>query len=203
MWGLVCDMDAIMKVARKHKLLVVEDCCQCVGGAYKGRTVGSIGHVGAFSFNFYKNMTCGEGGAFVTNDDRGRPARGLHGGLLQLLLGRAHRLRALHLQRLPRLGARGRDHERAARPAAGDDQGHAQAEAARPGRDRRHRPEAHQGQQPGVGVRLARGVPAAHRGAGGDVRGGRRRASSPAGPDGMSTPNGTRSSPTRAPTTRR
>lgn len=68
MWGLVCDMDAIMKVARKHKLLVVEDCCQCVGGAYEGRPVGSIGEAGAFSFNFYKNMTCGEGGAVVTND---------------------------------------------------------------------------------------------------------------------------------------
>lgn len=69
MWGLVCNMDAIMKVAKKHKLLVVEDCCQCVGGAYKGRGIGSIGDVGAYSFNFYKNMTAGEGGAFVTDDD--------------------------------------------------------------------------------------------------------------------------------------
>jgi len=69
MWGLVCDMDGLMKVAKKHKLLVVEDCCQCVGGGYKGRGIGSIGHAGAFSFNFYKNMTSGEGGAFVTDDD--------------------------------------------------------------------------------------------------------------------------------------
>lgn len=69
MWGLVCDMDGIMKVAKKHNLKVVEDCCQCVGGGYKGRMVGSIGHMGAFSFNFYKNMTCGEGGAVVTSDD--------------------------------------------------------------------------------------------------------------------------------------
>ena len=68
MWGLVADMDAIMKVARKHNLLVVEDCCQCVGGQYKGKGVGSFGHAGSFSFNFFKNMTCGEGGAFVTND---------------------------------------------------------------------------------------------------------------------------------------
>lgn len=69
MWGLVCDMDAIMKIAKKHKLFVVEDCCQCVGGGYKGKPVGSLGHAGAFSFNYYKNMTAGEGGAVVTNDD--------------------------------------------------------------------------------------------------------------------------------------
>lgn len=68
MWGLVADMDAIMKVAKKHKLLVVEDCCQCVGGGYKGKGIGSLGHAGAFSFNYYKNMTCGEGGAIVTDD---------------------------------------------------------------------------------------------------------------------------------------
>ncbi len=70
MWGLPCDMDALMRVARKHKLLVIEDACQGVGGAYEGRMLGSIGHAGAFSFNYYKNMTCGEGGAVVTNDDR-------------------------------------------------------------------------------------------------------------------------------------
>ncbi|MFB3891265.1 MAG: DegT/DnrJ/EryC1/StrS family aminotransferase [Phycisphaerae bacterium] len=69
MGGLVCDMDAIMRIARRRKLLVVEDACQCVGGAYKGRPVGAIGHAGAFSFNFYKNMTCGEGGAISTNDE--------------------------------------------------------------------------------------------------------------------------------------
>ena len=70
MWGLVCDMKAILRIARRHKLLVVEDACQCIGGAYEGRLVGSLGHAGAFSFNFYKNITCGEGGAIVTNDDR-------------------------------------------------------------------------------------------------------------------------------------
>ncbi len=70
MWGLACDMDAIMRIARKRKLLVVEDACQAVGGAYEGRMLGSIGHAGAFSFNYYKNMTAGEGGAVVTNDDQ-------------------------------------------------------------------------------------------------------------------------------------
>ena len=69
MWGLPCDMDAIMRVAKRRKLFVVEDACQCVGGGYKGRMAGSIGHSAAFSFNYYKNMTCGEGGAVVTNDD--------------------------------------------------------------------------------------------------------------------------------------
>ncbi len=68
MWGLACDMDPIMRLGRRKKLLVVEDACQAVGGAYKGRMLGSIGHAGAFSFNYYKNMTCGEGGAVVTDD---------------------------------------------------------------------------------------------------------------------------------------
>ena len=68
MWGLVCDMRAIMRIARKHKLLVIEDACQCVGGAYRGRKVGTIGDAGAYSFNYFKNMTCGEGGAVVTRN---------------------------------------------------------------------------------------------------------------------------------------
>ncbi len=61
MWGLPCDMDSIMEVAAERELLVIEDACQGVVGAYEGRMLGSIGHVGAFSFNHYKNMSCGEG----------------------------------------------------------------------------------------------------------------------------------------------
>ena len=68
MWGTAADMDAVMAVAKKHDLLVVEDACQGVGGGYEGRKFGSIGHAAAFSFNYYKNMTAGEGGAVVTND---------------------------------------------------------------------------------------------------------------------------------------
>lgn len=68
MWGAVCDMDAIMAIAAQRDLFVIEDACQCVGGGYEGRKVGTIGHLGAFSFNFYKNMTGGEGGAVVTAD---------------------------------------------------------------------------------------------------------------------------------------
>jgi dTDP-4-amino-4,6-dideoxygalactose transaminase len=78
MWGLACDMDGIMKLADQHGILVLEDACQSVGGGYKGRMLGSIGHAGAFSFNYYKNMSCGEGGAFVTRSqeimDRGSVA---------------------------------------------------------------------------------------------------------------------------------
>ena len=68
MWGATCDMDAIMAIAREHNLFVLEDCCQGVGGSYKGRKLGSIGHAGAFSFNYYKNMTSGEGGGLATSD---------------------------------------------------------------------------------------------------------------------------------------
>jgi dTDP-4-amino-4,6-dideoxygalactose transaminase len=70
MWGAACDMDAIMEIARRRELIVIEDACQGVGGGYKGRKFGAIGHIGAFSFNYYKNMTAGEGGGVAINDDR-------------------------------------------------------------------------------------------------------------------------------------
>ncbi|MHA1158124.1 MAG: DegT/DnrJ/EryC1/StrS family aminotransferase [Alphaproteobacteria bacterium] len=69
MWGTACNMDAIMEIAGRRGLLVIEDACQGVGGGYEGRKFGSIGHIGAFSFNYFKNMTCGEGGAVATSDD--------------------------------------------------------------------------------------------------------------------------------------
>jgi len=68
MIGRACNMDKIMRIARKHKLAVIEDACQAVGGSYKTRPLGSIGHVGAFSFNYFKNIVCGDGGAVLTND---------------------------------------------------------------------------------------------------------------------------------------
>jgi dTDP-4-amino-4,6-dideoxygalactose transaminase len=68
MSGLPCDMDPIMAVARRHGLLVLEDACQSPGGSYKGRRLGSMGDAGAFSFNHFKLITCGEGGAVVTNN---------------------------------------------------------------------------------------------------------------------------------------
>jgi dTDP-4-amino-4,6-dideoxygalactose transaminase len=70
MMNVVCAMDAIMEIARRHGLTVIEDACQGVGVSYKGRRVGSIGDAGAFSFNQYKNLNSGEGGAVVTNDSR-------------------------------------------------------------------------------------------------------------------------------------
>ena len=69
MWGTTCDMDAIMEIARRRRIFVIEDCCQGVGGSYKGRKLGTIGDIGCYSFNFYKNMSAGEGGGVVTNDD--------------------------------------------------------------------------------------------------------------------------------------
>lgn len=69
MWGAACDMTAIMEIAERRGLWVIEDACQGVGGGYEGRAFGAIGHVGAFSFNYFKNMTCGEGGAVATSDD--------------------------------------------------------------------------------------------------------------------------------------
>lgn len=70
MMNVVCDMDAITAIARKHRLLVIEDACQAVGVSYRGRRVGTIGDIGAFSFNQFKNLNSGEGGAVITNDDR-------------------------------------------------------------------------------------------------------------------------------------
>jgi len=68
MWGTSCNMSAIMKIAKKKNLFVIEDACQGVGGGYEKKMLGTIGHVGAFSFNYYKNMTSGEGGAVVSNN---------------------------------------------------------------------------------------------------------------------------------------
>lgn len=70
MWGAACDMGAIMAVAERRGLLVVEDACQGVGGSYQGHKFGSIGQAGVFSFNYYKNMTSGEGGGVATSDER-------------------------------------------------------------------------------------------------------------------------------------
>lgn len=68
--GLMCDMDPIMKLARKHKLYVLEDCAHAHNAEYKGKKAGSIGDIGVFSFHSLKNMTtCGEGGMITTNND--------------------------------------------------------------------------------------------------------------------------------------
>jgi dTDP-4-amino-4,6-dideoxygalactose transaminase len=70
MLNLVCDMDAIMAIAKEHGLAVIEDACQAIGVTYRGRRVGTIGDAGAFSFQANKNIQAGEGGAVLTNAQR-------------------------------------------------------------------------------------------------------------------------------------
>lgn len=66
--GFPCNMDAIMAIAEKYNLFVLEDACQADGGSYKGKRLGTVGHAGALSFNFYKIISSGEGGALLTDD---------------------------------------------------------------------------------------------------------------------------------------
>ena len=70
--GVACDMDAIMDIARRHKLFVVEDAAQGFLARYRDRPLGSIGHMAALSFHETKNVISGEGGALLINDDRFR-----------------------------------------------------------------------------------------------------------------------------------
>lgn len=68
MKGYPVDMDKIMAVAKNHSIMVLEDTCQAVGGSYKGKRLGTIGDAGALSFNYFKIITAGEGGAMLTNN---------------------------------------------------------------------------------------------------------------------------------------
>ena len=68
MCGSPARIDKIMKVAKKHKLLVLEDTAQGLGASFKGKKLGSFGHMGIFSFDHYKTITTGEGGMVITND---------------------------------------------------------------------------------------------------------------------------------------
>ncbi len=67
--GYPADMDAIMEIAEKHDLKVIEDCAHAHGSQWRGKGVGSIGHLGTFSFQIGKTLTCGEGGMVITNDE--------------------------------------------------------------------------------------------------------------------------------------
>ncbi len=69
MAGTPCDMGAIMQVANEHKIPVLEDCAQCNGGSFQGRKVGTFGKIGIYSLQINKNVTAGEGGLIVTDDD--------------------------------------------------------------------------------------------------------------------------------------
>lgn len=68
--GVACDMDPIIELARKYNLLVIEDAAQAIDSYYKGRPLGSIGHLAAFSFHETKNIISGEGGMLAINDER-------------------------------------------------------------------------------------------------------------------------------------
>ena len=69
MCGSMADLDALKSICDKHNLILLEDACQAVGGTYGGRALGSIGHLGCFSFDYVKTITCGEGGAVLTNNE--------------------------------------------------------------------------------------------------------------------------------------
>lgn len=68
--GIACDMDKIMSLAKKYKLFVIEDAAQAIDSYYKGKSLGSIGHLGTFSFHETKNVISGEGGMLAINDKR-------------------------------------------------------------------------------------------------------------------------------------
>ncbi len=69
MCGSMAEMDELVAICREHQLLLLEDACQSIGATYKGKHVGTIGDAGTFSFDFVKTMTCGEGGAILTNKE--------------------------------------------------------------------------------------------------------------------------------------
>ena len=68
--GVACEMDVIMDIAKRHNLLVIEDAAQAFDSFYKGKPLGTIGDMGCFSFHETKNIMSGEGGLFVTNNER-------------------------------------------------------------------------------------------------------------------------------------
>lgn len=69
MCGSMGDMDALRAICDAHNLILIEDACQAIGATYKGKPLGSIGDLGCFSFDFVKTITCGEGGAIITNNE--------------------------------------------------------------------------------------------------------------------------------------
>ena len=92
--GLICDMDPIVALARKHDLFVIEDVCQAVFGRYKGRLAGTLGDAAGFSFDAEKTLGSDTGGCLVTNDDavaeRARFLGQSRGGVMQPGFGRMH-----------------------------------------------------------------------------------------------------------------
>jgi 8-amino-3,8-dideoxy-alpha-D-manno-octulosonate transaminase len=108
MCGSMANMDALVAICKEHKLVLLEDACQSIGASYKGKHVGTIGDAGTFSFDFVKTITCGEGGAVMTNDrniylkcdgysDHGHDHKGVDRGAdLHPFLGYNFRISELH-----------------------------------------------------------------------------------------------------------
>ncbi|SFR47977.1 dTDP-4-amino-4,6-dideoxygalactose transaminase [Robiginitalea myxolifaciens] len=69
MCGSMAELDPLLALAEKHQLILLEDACQAIGGTYNGKPLGSLGHIGCFSFDFVKTTTCGEGGGLITNSE--------------------------------------------------------------------------------------------------------------------------------------
>ena len=69
MCGSMADLDGLVHICKEHHLILLEDACQSIGGTYKGRALGTIGHAGTFSFDFVKTITCAEGGVVMTNNE--------------------------------------------------------------------------------------------------------------------------------------
>ncbi len=68
MCGSMANLDALQSICKQFDLRLIEDACQAIGGTYKGKPLGSYGDIGCFSFDFVKTITCGEGGAVITNN---------------------------------------------------------------------------------------------------------------------------------------
>ncbi|MEX0287938.1 MAG: DegT/DnrJ/EryC1/StrS family aminotransferase [Flavobacteriaceae bacterium] len=68
MCGSMADMAPLKELCEKHNLILLEDACQAIGGSYQGKALGSYGHLGCFSFDYVKTITCGEGGALITDN---------------------------------------------------------------------------------------------------------------------------------------
>ena len=108
MCGSMADMDALQTICKEHNLVLLEDACQSIGGTYKGKSLGTIGDAGTFSFDYVKTMTCGEGGAIMTNNeevyrkcdhfsDHGHDHKGVDRGAdLHPFLGYNFRISELH-----------------------------------------------------------------------------------------------------------
>src|ERR1700712_1373710 len=68
MCGSMADLDALVAICRENELVLLEDACQSIGATYKGKSLGTIGDAGTFSFDFVKTITCAEGGVVMTNN---------------------------------------------------------------------------------------------------------------------------------------